>query len=541
MGTQMTVTIEQVATRPQRPDIAMSWRRAQLTGLDPESGGQPRSADVERRSRLRDSAQPVLDDLSARLAGHDVCMIMADREGTVVQVSSGQAGLRRHLAGYGVDTGAVLDEVCVGTNALGTALELGRPVAVHGSEHYLAALKSFSCVGEPIRHPLTGRIEGVLDLTEPGAMANPLFGPLLAGAAREIESRIVEGARAADRRLFLAFQNATRLRSTPVAVLGRDLLLTNKACVNVMGAVDPAILRSLIPRARAGGRTTQVLDLGPRGRLQVLIELVEDTDSGALFYLGDLEPADVPQTLAPDLSAVLIAGEPGSGRTSMARDHAMFRVESLHATAALTLSEAEWVARFESLASRPNTSVLVDEVQLLPARLIELIGAALTRPDRAQILLVSGPLEEAPVHVTRLSCRCDAVIESAPLRERPHEFATLLHAIIERVRPDGGLTFGPQALAELSTYAWPGNLAELERLVRAFTHRVAPGPVDVSELPPRFRSPMSPSLGGRERAERAATVSALARTNGNKSRAAELLGVSRTTLYRRMQALGVVG
>ena len=53
----------------------------------------------------------------------------------------------------------------VGTNGIGTALEGGGPARVFGHEHYVEHLEEFACTGVPVRHPVTHKVLGVVDLT----------------------------------------------------------------------------------------------------------------------------------------------------------------------------------------------------------------------------------------------------------------------------------------------------------------------------------------------------------------------------------------
>jgi transcriptional regulator with PAS, ATPase and Fis domain len=107
-----------------------------------------------------------------------------------------------------------------------------------------------------------------------------------------------------------------------------------------------------------------------------------------------------------------------------------------------------------------------------------------------------------------------------------------------------------QALEALERHAFPGNVREL-RNVLEYAFVVGEGPVlQVSELPPEIASPES-TLDGAPRleAETAPTpalspeaervVRALERASGNKARAAQALGMSRVTLWRRMKELGL--
>lgn len=524
-----------------RPDVARSWQRAELAGLHPESPGRLTLGEIDPSSRLMAAAAPVVADLSARLEGTSLSFYLADRNCRIVYEWVEHREIRRIMHGAGIMVGSGLDEAAAGNNGLGTAYETGHDVWINGAEHYLHGLKVFSCYGHPIRHPLTRRIEGALDITGLGAQTNPLFGPLLSQAARDIELRILEGSREAERRLFVAFQHATRHRSTPVAVLGGDVVLANRPFLDLLGTADPAILRALLPEP--GGTVARELDLGPAGRVAVTAERLDGTGDGAIFRL--CEPASRfvsgGAPAAPTAGrCALVAGEPGTGRTSAARELAGDAdVVTMDGAAAVAGSERGWAARLVGLAARHRGVIMVDDVQVLPEGLCTVLRRAMTS-SRARFVLVSGPIDELPPHAASLAARCPRHVELAPLRERLHELPTLLAEMGAAVRPDREWVLTPRALAAMGAQPWVGNLVELAALVDELAARPGAGVIDVPDLPERYRrGGRAARLGGLERAERAAIVRALRAAAGNKLRAAEQLGISRTTLYRRMHALDV--
>ncbi|MFZ2512132.1 MAG: helix-turn-helix domain-containing protein, partial [Gordonia sp. (in: high G+C Gram-positive bacteria)] len=90
---------------------------------------------------------------------------------------------------------------------------------------------------------------------------------------------------------------------------------------------------------------------------------------------------------------------------------------------------------------------------------------------------------------------------------------------------------------------WPGNLSEFAMVLdeAAETARARGArTVDVADLPPDYRSNSRVArLLGLEQAERLAIIEALDAADGNKSHAAKRLGISRSTLYARIRALGI--
>ena len=133
----------------------------------------------------------------------------------------------------------------------------------------------------------------------------------------------------------------------------------------------------------------------------------------------------------------------------------------------------------------------------------------------------------------------EITVRVPPLRERPGDAVVIAHSILRRMPAvTGKRGFTETAISAIAQYAWPGNVRELENKVRA-AGILAAGPyIDAHELGLGVHDTAAP-LNLREiraRAERQAVRQALAQAGGNISRAAELLGVTRPTLYDLMDA-----
>ncbi|MEO8584740.1 MAG: sigma-54 dependent transcriptional regulator [Acidobacteriota bacterium] len=146
-----------------------------------------------------------------------------------------------------------------------------------------------------------------------------------------------------------------------------------------------------------------------------------------------------------------------------------------------------------------------------------------------------------------------------PLSERPEDVPLLVTHFAEslaRRRGRRAKAFEPEALEALAKRRWPGNVRELQNLVERVL-LMSPGPVvRAADLPPEDRpaGARAPSPGtsgesvsyasladAREAFEKRYLARVLADTKGNVSRAAERLGLDRTTLHRKMKALGLDG
>nr|WP_139279685.1 helix-turn-helix domain-containing protein [Rhodococcus yunnanensis] len=101
-------------------------------------------------------------------------------------------------------------------------------------------------------------------------------------------------------------------------------------------------------------------------------------------------------------------------------------------------------------------------------------------------------------------------------------------------------SMSPTALQSLVQWSWPGNIGELVEVLTAVAADVQSTVIERSHLPEQLQTIQSRrKMTMLEEAERDTITRALATASGNKSQAAELLGIGRTTLYRRMRHFGL--
>jgi DNA-binding NtrC family response regulator len=135
-----------------------------------------------------------------------------------------------------------------------------------------------------------------------------------------------------------------------------------------------------------------------------------------------------------------------------------------------------------------------------------------------------------------------------PLRERREDVPLLvqhfLSAFSARGRPTTSLT--PAAVAALSAQPWPGNVRELENTLERLVVETRGATIDVADLPPAFRetrapleTPLFSGLPTLAEVEKRYLRHVLAEVRGNRSRAAEVLGIDRRTLYRMAERFSI--
>ncbi len=138
-------------------------------------------------------------------------------------------------------------------------------------------------------------------------------------------------------------------------------------------------------------------------------------------------------------------------------------------------------------------------------------------------------------------------IRVPPLRERMEDLPGLVHHLLERqARELGGGAVGitPDALRLLLAYRWPGNVRELSNVLERARVFAGGGQIEVEHLPVDLRDLEQDRLNLQaavERYERGHIASVLKLCSGNRERAAQELGISPATLYRRIEKLGLKG
>ncbi len=219
-----------------------------------------------------------------------------------------------------------------------------------------------------------------------------------------------------------------------------------------------------------------------------------------------------------------------------------------------------------------SPTVQVKLLRLLQEKQYEPLGATATRA--ANVRFIAATHQDLEQLVERGDFREDLYyrlnvvpIWMPPLREHPSDIPPLAAAFAERLAHENGrpaLTLGEDALGALVAHDWPGNVRELQNFVERLVVFCDHGTVTAADVRRELERSPRPRLAGpvssrptpvspaeptdtrgladrRLDAERAAILEALERARGNRTQAARLLGISRRTLYKRLDALGLEG
>ncbi len=191
-------------------------------------------------------------------------------------------------------------------------------------------------------------------------------------------------------------------------------------------------------------------------------------------------------------------------------------------------------------------------LRTLQEKVIRPIGSEETRPLEARLLAASNrDLKEAVSQGTfrdDLFYRLHVIpITVAPLREKKEDVAPLVRHFVRKHGRRGAppVSFDDAAVGSLASYDWPGNVRELESFVRMVI-TVSPQPSITKQEVDDFLKDFAKSPKGKpdkvlslEEAEKKAIISALAAAGGDKRKAAKMLGLALSTLYRKMKRFDI--
>lgn len=177
--------------------VLESWTRCRQQGVDPRRSAAPVIVGDDALGQFYDQNGLLYAAINAsiapaitQLAGTGMVLVTSDARGTLL-TTHGDPSLADQMTANRIVPGACWGEGHGGTNAVGTALTLGRPVQIHAQEHFCEAGKPWSCNAGLIRDPVDRRILGVVDITGPNNIMVLNAGPLVATLVNRIEAHIL--------------------------------------------------------------------------------------------------------------------------------------------------------------------------------------------------------------------------------------------------------------------------------------------------------------------------------------------------------------
>ena len=475
-------------TAPVSRRLLASWRRSEEYGVSLESVEPVWAGTDAGDSLFAECGHEVLTGLHRTLADEPLSLMLTDADGLVLNRFSGDTSLLRALDAVHLAPGFAFSEREAGTNGLGLALADRAPSLVRAEEHYSASLCTYTCAAVPVTDPESGRLEGCVNIT---TWARSSAGLLLA---------LAESAASTTSALMLARMRGRRRRPPP----------------------SGGVFRVQHARLEPGSGTLRAMSAP-------WVRAVEDAQAGVTAGRG-----------------VAAVGEPGSGRATVlaqAMRRAFPRSRILSAAAPGPEDVEGWLRLWTPELSKPDTAVVVEGVDLLPAWAADDVADLLHRltadprdaRDRGPVAWgVTAPSVQAlPTPLARL---VGTVVDVPALRERPDDVLPLARHTARQTRMVE-VEFTPAAVHALERHDWPGNVDELVRAVHLAATRTST--VDLQHLPAHVLGGPSTRLSRIEALERDEIARTLATPGMTATRAAVELGVSRSTLYRKIDHYGL--
>jgi len=288
------------------------------------------------------------------------------------------------------------------------------------------------------------------------------------------------------------------------------------------------------------------------------------------------------ERVAATPSTVLIEGESGTGKELMARAIHSLSPRARDAFVAVNcaavtpgLGEALFFGHRKGtftgaqenrrgyFQAAHGGSLFLDEVSDLPEAVQGVLLRALqegrvlpvgaTSSQAVDVRVISATNRDLEAEVRGKKFRQDLFyrlnvikLRMPPLRERLEDLIPLIESILDEYKSWFG--FGPTEVSDdvirrFMEHCWPGNVRELRNVIERAFAVCENGMIETHHLPTYLqgRSDHSTTLSALEATERTQIKAALAATNGEKKAAAELLGIDRKRLYRRLRRLGLYG
>ena len=342
-------------------------------------------------------------------------------------------------------------------------------------------------------------------------------------------------------------------------------------------------LRTLVERA--GRKAARAHDKQARTQAQHDSFVFEGIKGASAVMQGIFE---VVRRVAPTNISVLIEGPSGTGKellaraihnNSLRRDKAFTPVNCAGLTE--TLLESELFGHVKGAFTGANMdrkglfeiadegTLFLDEIGDMPltmqAKLLRVIEDGVVvpvgsnKPTVVDVRVISATNQSLRKLIEQNKFREDLYfrirgvdITLPALREKAEDIPILAeHFLQEAVEETGSKVTGitDAAMRVLTGYEWPGNIRQLKNVIRTMVVMCDRDKIDVRDLPPEIAqrrqltgaTEPAPSLGAvsLNELERKAIVDTLARTEGNREKAAKILGIGERTLYRKIREYNI--
>ncbi|MGX5629363.1 sigma-54-dependent Fis family transcriptional regulator [Bacillus thuringiensis] len=584
--------------------ISESWHRCKQANVNPHmnKGQKVLSSNIFREQKKKseiflDIALPQIQNMRKTIDELQMMALLIDPDGYVLSLSGNKQTLKRAKHINFIE-GVKWTEAAVGTNAIGTALEIEEAIMISGTEHYSVVSHSWSCAAAPI-HNDDGKLIGVLDFSCPIEFSHPYMLGMVTSIAHAIEREC-----------------SIRVHQNELHIIHRFLdVIDSDEQVVICNHRDVIVSASKSVRERINNWSRMKLEELMHHGLETKLEIPvysNDRIIGKCMYLKENEQMNTYSALT-FIKGITFPGVTG---TSRAFQHTLEEIKLVSPTDASvyvcgeTGVGKEYVARaIHENSPRKDGPFIADNCGSLPKELIEseLFGyaegaftgarrqgykgkfeqanggtlfldeigevppemqVALLRVLQERTITPIGSSKEVPVNIRIITATHKdllRLVEEGNSRQdlyyRLHVYPLYVPSLIERKedipyfiqhfceRKNWNVVFPKSICNQFLQHTWPGNIRELvnalERIyILSQGREICEKQVALliqtmmgnqQQLELQVENKTEHTLNFREKIQCDSMIQALQKTNGNVSLAAKLLDVPRSTFYKRMQ------
>lgn len=559
------------------PRVLDSWRRSLRYGLDATSPRPPLSVGArDLNTSFIDTVDTVLSKRESVLEQSMCGLSLTDADGMILRQWVRDPQLSAWLEKRSIVPAVQVDETSIGTSS-GICLLDARPAVIRGLEHFAEDYASVTSVGAPVIHPVTRRVVGSLNLTSRFEDTSPVLLSWVMEIVQDIQHTFQESASRRERVLLDAYLHENRDARHPVVALNDQTIITNATAARLLTSVDQALLWEHASRAirdQVSAPRSLVLTDGTVVSIQCREVTNASESAGAVLMIRPVldrksrsNPGAAPARGLPGLvgegprwrelcrqaavagtGPILIVGERGTGKVAVATAMAEPSTEVTVLEAASTALEGEqaWLRQLRlALNSPTGRTVILRGCDELPES-TALAVAKLIRGHRDNTVRIFATARRSDdVQSALLGSEFATVLTVPALRDRLEDLPALLDTLTARCarrlgRDHSQVRWMADAVQALSRLEWRGNVSSLETVVLRVLQHNHNGYINAGDLPTDVVANASRrKLVGLEQVEASAIIEALRAAGGNKNRAADNLGIARSTLYRKIRSLGI--
>ena len=583
------------------PDIvAASWKRSFSAGVDAATSQAVYHNDLDVSGRLMRCSQPIIDRLSNETADMPLSIALTDSKARILRRSDTDRTIGMLLDKVSLAPGFQYAEDGVGTNGIGTVFESGQPIYIVGPEHFHEQLQPFACAGTPIMDPLTGRVEGVLDITCLIKHSSPLMHSLVKSAAHDIEHNLLIDRNQCQQALFETFVRLDARTRGAVMAVGGTVVMGNAMTQSLLDPAEQLTIQEHVRYLMIGhDRPVDQIELASgkvvrmRGTrivvgkdiagMVVAVDIVSEATASAYESavpedrFVELPPTKVDssssiaalsgpvatisasrsplwkravdgiESALADHGALLVMGETGSGKFSLVAEiyHRISPGGRSLVFDAADISRHSYDDAEEALeaTSVPTLYIFrnIDELSTDGVERLDTFLIALAESDRPAYIAatLSDANLDSDLPFRDLLAHFQQAVTVPPLRHRTEDLPDLVSRVLTTVAGRREISIGPAAMRVITGYTWPRNFRQLEEALKSALLKRPVGEIQPEDLPGYCHNTARRHLSGMEAMERDMIVKALHDAEGNRVQAAAALGIARSSLYRKLKSFGI--